>query len=74
MDRSKKQKWLDYLWLNKYRWYRDWRGGIWYLHEFTKDAAELTFTEGRRWWARYPKINRYSNVILIESLKQSKKD
>jgi hypothetical protein len=66
--KNKIQKWLDYLWLNKYRWYRDLRGGIWYLHEFSKSAEDLRFTVSERWWARYPKINKYSNVILIESL------
>lgn len=59
-------KWLDQLWLRKYKWYRRWRGGVWYLHQFTKDAEELTFTEGETWWARYGKVNRYSDVILTE--------
>ena len=61
------KKWLDYLWLNKYMWYRNLRGGTWYLHEFTKDAEDITFQQGNRWWARYPKINRYSDVVENET-------
>ena len=58
--------WLDYLWLKKYKWYRKWRGGVWYLHEFTKDAEEITFSSGVTWWARYGTINRYSYVLKSE--------
>jgi len=56
------------VYLNKYRWYRRWRGGVWYKHQFTKDAEELTFTQGGTWWARHDKINRYSDVIAIEEI------
>jgi hypothetical protein len=60
---KQKTTWLD-TYLNKYKWYRRKRGGAWYLHQFTKDAEELTFQQGKTWWARYGKINRYSDVIL----------
>ena len=60
-----KQTWLDFY-LGKYKWYRKKRGGYWYKHQFTKDASELTFTEGVTWWAKYGEINRYSIVIEQE--------
>lgn len=59
------KKWLD-VYFGKHRWYRKLAGGSWYLHQFTKDAEELRFYEGKTWWARYGQINRYSNVIEIE--------
>lgn len=52
--------------MKNFKWYRKWKGGTWYLHQFTKDAGELTFDEGKTFWARYSKINRYSDVIKIE--------
>ena len=58
-------KWLDYR-LSNFRWYRKYRGGTWYRHAFTKDASELTFSEGNEFWARYPDINRYSKVLYFE--------
>ena len=62
-----KQKpiWSDYY-LNKYRWYRKCRKQTWYKHQFTKDARELTFLPGDTWWARYGKLNRYSDVVCVE--------
>lgn len=60
-----KQIWLD-VYLCKFQWYRKSRKGTWYKHQFTKDAEELTFPKGDTWWARYDKINRYSNVIKTE--------
>lgn len=62
---KQKTTWID-VYLNKYRWYRSLRKGKWYKHQFTKDAEQLTFAEGGTWWARYDKINRYSNVIAFE--------
>jgi hypothetical protein len=59
--------WTD-VYLGKYKWYRRLKGGTWYKHQFTKDAQELTFPEGKTWWATYGKINRYYNVIKIEYL------
>jgi len=61
-----KQTWL-HVYLGKYKCYRKLLGGTWYKHQFTKDAAELTFIEGHTWWAVYPKLNRYSNVIEQET-------
>ena len=60
-----KQTWLD-VYLGKFKWYRKLKGGKWYLHQFTKDAEQLTFTEGKTWWARYGNLNRYSKVINEE--------
>lgn len=62
---KQKTTWMD-VYFNKYRWYRSLRKGIWYKHQFTKYANELTFSEHGTWWARYDKINRYSNVIEFE--------
>lgn len=59
------QTWLD-VYLGKFKWYRKMRKGTWYKHQFTKDAEELTFRQGDTWWARYGKINRYSDVISTE--------
>ena len=52
--------------MNIYKFWRKFKGGTWYKHQYTKDAEELTFPEGQTWWARYSKINRYSNVISKE--------
>jgi hypothetical protein len=54
------------VYFGKFKWYRKLRKGTWYKHQFTKDAEELTFPQGDTWWARYGKINRYSNVIATE--------
>lgn len=61
-----KKHWLD-TYLNAYHWYRKYMGGLWFKHRFTKDANELTFPEGNTWWARYAKINRYSDVVDSEN-------
>ena len=60
-----KQTWLD-VYFGRFKWYRKMKKGIWYKHQFTKDAEELTFPQGDTWWARYGKINRYSDVITTE--------
>lgn len=62
---KRKTIWLD-VYLSHYKWYRKLAGGDWYEHRFTKDAGELTFDEGKIFWARYPKINRYSDVVQNE--------
>ena len=54
------------VYFGKFKWYRKMRKGTWYKHQFTKDAEELTFPQGDTWWARYGKINRYSDVIATE--------
>lgn len=66
------QTWLD-VYLGKYKWYRKIRGGYWYKHQFTKDAQELTFIEGKTWWARYGELNRYSIVVEQEINKTKNK-
>ena len=53
--------------LSKFKWYRKVKGGVWYKHEFTSDAEELTFTKGSTFFTRYPAINRYSKVISFEN-------
>lgn len=51
-----------------YKWYRKWKGGIWYNHQFTEDAGEICSAWiGHTWWARYGKLNRYSIVIKTEN-------
>ena len=52
--------------MENFKWYRKWKGGTWYKHQFTKDALWLCITFTGTWWARYEKINRYSDVIKIE--------
>ena len=53
--------------LDNFKWYRKWRGGIWYKHQFTSDALELSVTFIGEWWARYGEINRYSRVMKTEN-------
>ena len=62
-------KWLDYLWLNRFQWYRKWRKGTWYKHQFTVDAQQISLTFIGTWWARYGYLNRYSIVIDNETYK-----
>ena len=52
--------------MKRYRWYRKWKGGTWYKQQFTKDAEELTFPQGKTFWATYGNLNRYSKVIETE--------
>ncbi len=66
---NQKYTWLDVC-LGNFKWYRKLRKGNWYKHEFTKDAEELSFSQGNTWWTRHNKINRYSNVILTETYTQ----
>ena len=52
--------------MKRYKFWRKFKGGGWYKHQFTRDANELSFPQGKTWWARYGKINRYSEVIETE--------
>lgn len=52
--------------LKSFKFYRKWKGGIWYQHKFTPDALELCCTFIDTWWARYDEINRYSKVTEKE--------
>jgi len=54
------------VYLSKFSWYRKLRKGIWFKHQFTKDAEQLALTKRKSWWARYGKINRFSIVISKE--------
>lgn len=63
---KKKMTWID-VYLSKFKWYRKLKGGVWFKHEFTKEAEQLTFPKGGVFWAKYGKINKYSNVILTET-------
>lgn len=51
--------------LSNYKWYRKWKGGTWYQHQFTTRAA-FAFGFNGTFWTRYGKINDYSDVIDIE--------
>ena len=66
LKRNVMNEWLD-VYLGKYKWYRKIRKGIWYKHQFTKDAEQITLPYLGTFWAKYGKINRYSNIIEIES-------
>lgn len=50
-----------------FKWYRKWRGGVWYKHEFTNDAMQISLPPCSTFWARYGKINRYSDVTETEN-------
>ena len=53
--------------MKEFKFWRKLMKGIWYKHKFTKNAEELTFPQGKTWWARYGNINRYSSVVKIET-------
>lgn len=57
--------WFD-VYLGKFKWYRKLKGGDWWQHQFSRDAMQLQFPPGKTFWARYPKINRYSDIINHE--------
>ena len=61
-----KPYWLD-PYFGKYVWYRKLRGGKWYQHQFTRDALEICITFQGTWWAKYGKVNRYSEIIKEEN-------
>ena len=50
--------------LSGFKWYRKLIGGIWYKHKNTYQLPGLYFDY---FWAQYPKINRYSDVVDIEN-------
>lgn len=57
-----------------FKWYRKWQGGVWYKHEFTHDAMQITLPPCSTFWARYGKINRYTDVIKTEDYTQTNKN
>ena len=54
---------MDYF-LMKFKFYRKWKGGIWYKHQNTYQLPGLL---GEFFWFRQEKINRYTKFILIEN-------
>jgi len=68
---SNRHFWLDSL-FSRYEWYRHWRKGKWYQHRFTKEANQLSFPQGKKWWTRHNKINKYSEVIRSEYYPKTK--
>ena len=57
-----KQTWLD-VYLGKFKWYRKIKKrelGI--SINLQKTQKNSPFPQGETWWARYGKINRYSDV------------
>lgn len=54
--------------MKKFKWYRKWKGGTWYKHQFTEEASWIcSIWVGEIFWARYGEINKYSEVIKIET-------
>ena len=51
--------------LSNYKWYRKWKGGTWYQHQYTK-RAYYTFGFKGAFWARHRNINDYSSVLKFE--------
>ena len=51
--------------MKRYKFWRKFKGGVWYKHQFTRDANELSFPQGKTWWARYGKI-----IDILMLLKQ----
>lgn len=66
---NQRPKNLDYY-LSNFRFYRKLRKCIWYKHQFTNDASELSSTFIGTWWALYDKINRYSDIVKIEDYRR----
>lgn len=62
---SQDKKYLDYY-LAIFKFYRKYRKGYWYKHEFTTNALQLSNSFRGTFWARYGNINRFSKVILTE--------
>jgi hypothetical protein len=64
--------WLDVR-LGRFKWYRKRKGGDWWKHQFTKDAEQINIFISKTYWARYPKLNRYTEVIEHEYYERNKK-
>lgn len=60
------QTWID-TYFGNFKWYRKLTGGLWHKHQYTEDASQITLTPGNTFWARYGKLNRYTDVIDVES-------
>ena len=56
------KKTIQYL--HRFKWYRKYIGGTWYKH---KNTYQLPLTYFDYFWAMYPKINRYTDVIEQEN-------
>lgn len=52
--------------MNRFKFWRKLKGGVWYKHSFT--TYELGIWG--EFWARYGKINRYTDVVKIEEYGQ----
>ena len=52
----------DYY-FSRFRWYRKLRKAMWYKHEFSQKALQLSITLQGTFWALYDDINEYSYVI-----------
>jgi hypothetical protein len=57
--------WID-VYLSCFKWYRKYKKGVWYKHQFTNDALDLSVNLVGFFWTRYGKLNRYSDVVSIE--------
>lgn len=53
--------------MKRFRFWRKLLGGIWYQHEFTEAAEQITMPEGVRFWSRYDSLSRYTKVIKTEN-------
>ena len=52
--------------LHRFKWYRKYIGGLWYKHKNNYQLSGLFFNY---FWAQYPKINRYTDVVESEHYK-----
>ncbi len=55
---------LNLSWLKIYRRLKK---GTWYKHKLTNDASEICLCPGVTFWARYNKLNRYTDVVKVET-------
>ena len=53
--------------MNNFNWYRRFKGGVWYQHQFTQYAQWICSTWTGKFWVGYGEINKYSNVIKEEN-------
>ncbi len=52
-----------------FKWFRKYKGGVWYKHEFTLDSMDISIIPFQTFWARYGELNRYTKVIKTEEWK-----
>lgn len=58
------KKMIVFYFLVNFKFYRKYKGGIWYKHQFTEDANNIGLIG--TFWARFSKNNRYTEILETE--------